>query len=376
MLIAILKKIIKPKWLMLALSLSIMTNALYLIGNKADIFISTIIKNQALSSTEELGLGLQMLFEVMVAYLLFISALALQSRARVIWLILVAGLLYLSINSLFTPHPLHNGAPAFISLILLVLVYKYFDKPLYLSYGFVFISAFIIFALFYGTFGCYFLRSEFHGLNSITDRLYFTIATYSTVGYGDIYPITNTSKLFVISMIIIGLLMFTSGITLIAYTLNHKLKNMLFNFNKGRTAMNNHIVFYGYGVLAKILIHRYQKHNEKFLVICNINDNDQTLTQLREENLVLQSPYPGCSDTLARARVNEAKLIIISFENDADTVFATLNVCEYLAQFPTRPKIIARIFYEENIQKAIKAGADHVIAPHILAADTIDKIEF
>jgi Trk K+ transport system NAD-binding subunit len=51
-----------------------------------------------------------------------------------------------------------------------------------------------------------------------------------------------------------------------------------------------------------------------------------------------------------------------------------MSVHEYLQDFTHKPKILARIYYPENINKAKLAGADEVIAPHLLAADAIQNL--
>jgi voltage-gated potassium channel len=48
---------------------------------------------------------------------------------------------------------------------------------------------------------------------SFTDALYFTIVTISTVGYGDIHPISTAGKLLTIVLIIIGIGMFLTIVT-------------------------------------------------------------------------------------------------------------------------------------------------------------------
>ena len=39
---------------------------------------------------------------------------------------------------------------------------------------------------------------------SVIDSVYFSVTTFTTTGYGDIYPISNSSKIFVASEMIIG----------------------------------------------------------------------------------------------------------------------------------------------------------------------------
>ena len=52
---------------------------------------------------------------------------------------------------------------------------------------------------------------------NISDAVYFTIVTFSTVGYGDIHLITEEAKLFTISIIIVGIGLFATIITIISW---------------------------------------------------------------------------------------------------------------------------------------------------------------
>lgn len=306
-----------------------------------------------------------------LAYMLLVFGIALIGRSRVVWWISIV-LLVLNFTSNIVSHgmPLHLPL-IIITMFILILNFRIFDQQLYLSYGFVFISAFVIFALVYGVFGSYFLRSQFVNLKTLNDAVYFTLVTYSTVGYGDIFPLTAGAKNFVISMIVMGLVMFTSGITLIVYALNNKIRKILFHLNKGKVSMTNHIVFVGYGIFTKILIERYRKSGLEFIVIDSGKNMDTDRQFLQEQDLLLISPYPGNKDTLVRARLEEARIVIVSFEQDSDTIFAIMNVAEFLKEVNPRPRIVARVYYEENISKALAVGADEVVAPHLMAADRI-----
>jgi len=306
-----------------------------------------------------------------LAYMLLVFGIALIGRSRVVWWISIV-LLVLNFTSNIVSHgmPLHLPL-IIITMFILILNFRIFDQQLYLSYGFVFISAFVIFALVYGVFGSYFLRSQFVNLKTLNDAVYFTLVTYSTVGYGDIFPLTAGAKNFVISMIVMGLVMFTSGITLIVYALNNKIRKILFHLNKGKVSMTNHIVFVGYGIFTKILIERYRKSGLEFIVIDSGKNMDTDRQFLQEQDLLLISPYPGNKDTLVRARLEEARIVIVSFEQDSDTIFAIMNVAEFLKEVNPRPRIVARVYYEENISKALAVGADEIVAPHLMAADRI-----
>jgi voltage-gated potassium channel len=331
--------------------------------------------SQVVKNINNLKFDLSLIIEEIAAYILLVLGIALPGRSRSVWVCSIIILLFIFINTLIGVNVSYHTPLILVTMIFLIINYKTFDQQLYLSYGFVFVFAFIIFALIYGTFGSYLLRSQFSNLSSLSDAFYFTIVTFSTVGYGDIYPLTEVSKNFVISMIVMGLVMFTSGVTLIAYSLNSKIKNVLYHLNRGKISMTNHVVFVGYGILAKILIERYRKSGEQYLVIDSGKNMDTDRQLLQEQDKLMISPYPGNKEALIRARVDEAKIVIISFDQDSETVFAVMNVAEFLGEVTPRPKIIARVSYAENIAKAKVAGADEVVAPHLMAADRIMSIE-
>ena len=349
-------------------------NALYMFINSIYPLIAD--NHQISQNLTNLKFDALILLQEGYAYCLLVFGIALPGRSKTIWSLTIITLLTILLSGIWLTHSYHSNVLLIASLLLLLICYRIFTKPLYLSYGFVFAFAFLIFALIYGILGSYVLRNEFHGIRTISDAVYFCIETYSTVGFGDIYPLTAMAKYFVISMILMGLIMFTSGITLVAYLFNNKLRHLLFNINKGKISMTNHVVLLGYGILAKILIEGYKQSGKEFIVIDNSKNMDTDREILQENERLLVSPYPGNRNILIRARISEASLVIINFENDSDTIFAIMNVTEFLNSHPTanKPKILSRIYYEENIAKAKLAGADIVVAPHLLAAAEIKRL--
>lgn len=51
------------------------------------------------------------------------------------------------------------------------------------------------------------------------DAAYFSVATLSTVGYGDLAPVTNAGKIFTICYILVGLGVFVTFVTSLAQAL-------------------------------------------------------------------------------------------------------------------------------------------------------------
>lgn len=78
------------------------------------------------------------------------------------------------------------------------------------------IFAFISFTtlLFYSTYGALYLSEGFNPrIESLMTAFYFSIETMSTVGYGDIVPVSESARLFTISVIISGITVFATSMT-------------------------------------------------------------------------------------------------------------------------------------------------------------------
>ncbi len=317
--------------------------------------------------------NVQIFIQIISVYFSLFVGLLLYGRSKIIWQITMLLLVLIACNNLFF---LSNYGIFWVTIPLLcvLLIFRnIFNQDLFISYQFIFIFGFFIFALFYGIIGTYLFRESFVGVDSILDSLYFTIVTYSTVGYGDVYPKTILAKIFVISMILIGMVVFATSITFIAFNINKHLKNFLNLLNKGKVGMKNHVLIVGYGIFTKILIEYYLKQQKEFLIIDTVKDIDFDRQKLIDEKKLFIAPYIGHKDTLLRVQAELSSLIIISYDSDEATIFGTMNTREYILshKLANPPKIVARILYAENISKAKMAGADVVIAPHVLAAEQI-----
>lgn len=98
---------------------------------------------------------------------------------------------------------------------------------------------------FLGAFAEYQIESPVQGdkINTFGDALWWSIATVTTVGYGDVYPITTTGRivesiLMIVGIAILGWLISTLGESLIESRIS-KIKNQKFDKPRDNICIKN-----------------------------------------------------------------------------------------------------------------------------------------
>jgi len=164
-----------------------------------------------------------------------IIGIGLYKHLRIAWIWSVIFLIIIIIINLFSWKVSHFLYYSMFALISLLLSYKLFNKG-EMKYTQLYVLFSIIFSLAYGVIGTYLLRDGFDNVSNWIDALYYTIVTYSTVGYGDITPISSIAKLYSCTMILIGLSSFATVIsTYIVPAIGSKIKNMQIHLHKNNS---------------------------------------------------------------------------------------------------------------------------------------------
>ncbi len=102
-----------------------------------------------------------------------------------------------------------------------------FLKNLFKNKEFQILLLLIVFILFVGTIFYHYVESW-----TWIDSFYFSVITLATIGYGDMYPTTELSKLFTVIYLFIGIGTLISFIQIIARHTIEEWKNILINNTK------------------------------------------------------------------------------------------------------------------------------------------------
>ncbi|NAT10676.1 hypothetical protein C4E22_03890 [ANME-1 cluster archaeon AG-394-G06] len=197
----------------------------------------------------------------------------------------------------------------------------------------------------------YFERGSIEELN-MGDALYWVLVTITTVGYGDIRPTTLGGR-------IIFVLVALGGIGTIAYVFEQFIafstKNQIkVLFGSGAVKMKRHTIIVGWNAKAEEAIKELRHADEEFLVVGSELDH----AALNAEEIHHISGDPTKSETLNRCNIKEAKTLMLSLEDDSETIMVALAARK---QNPNI-NIIATCETQEHVEMMRGAGIDHIIS--------------
>lgn len=273
------------------------------------------------------------------------------------------------INSLYGQFVIQTFLASIIYMLLLLIFRKDFQRisqrRMTATQTIAWLS--VIFAMAYGIIGSYLLRAQFHGIHNWIDAVYYTLVTYSTLGYGDIVPKTMNAKIFTSSMVIIGVSSFVAALSvLIGPIIENRLKGVL-NIMGHLRKLKGHIIICGYSPMSLYTAEQLLAQGKTCLFVVDSNDLVNTL---RVKGFFAISGDSTDRETLAQANLVNAKTLISTFTNDADNILTVMAADGILQQQPQKKvTIICRIDQKQNINKAKRVGANQVISPAILGGD-------
>ena len=217
------------------------------------------------------------------------------------------------------------------------------------------------------------LRDHADGSISFTDVVYFTMVSVTTVGYGDIVPVTRQARL-VDAMLVTPIRLFIWLIFIgTAYQLVLQRLIEEFRMRRLQARLKDHVVLVGYGhsgrcAAAELVARGFDRG--RILIV----DLDQArLEHAAEQGYVGILGDASREETLRAAMLPSAHALLICTDRDDTNVLITLTARHVSADV----RIVARVEEAENDKLLRQSGASSTVLPSrvggILMADSVES---
>ena len=217
----------------------------------------------------------------------------------------------------------------------------------------------MILSLFVGIYGYMSIENY-----SFSDAFYMAVITISTVGYGEINPLSSDGKIFTSFYIIINLLFFAFLVSTVAkYFFEGELNKIYNTIMKGRevSKLRGHIIVCGFGRNGRRAALELKNSHKKFLII---EKDDHVLERFPDAPKKYSFLIGDATqdEVMLDAGIRRATTIISTLPKDSENVFITLTARELNPDI----QIISRASDEKVEKKLMRAGASHVVMPDAL----------
>jgi voltage-gated potassium channel len=195
---------------------------------------------------------------------------------------------------------------------------------------------------------------------SITDTLYMTVITLTTVGYREVRTFDATGQLWTMVLLITGVgTLFYTAVSSVELVVEGTIRGY-FGRRRMQAAigkLSGHHILCGYGRVGRQVAAEFACDGVPFVVI----DQDPEIAEAcaAEGHLVLLGDASD-DGMLEEAGVRRAKGLVAAVDSDADNVFVVLSA----RKLNPRLNIVARASSDESAAKLEMAGADRTLSPY------------
>lgn len=197
-----------------------------------------------------------------------------------------------------------------------------------------------------------------------------TVITISTVGFGELKPLSQEGRIFVAFFIIYNIFVLAYALSALgAYIFEGELRNILNSYTQTRKikSMKNHIIVCGFGRYGRSVCYELAKDKNQFVVI------DNNYNKVQDAERMGYSAIEGSAmddKILIQAGIRTAAKLVCCLPKGPDNVYITLTAREINPHI----KIIARAEEETDEKKLFIAGANYVVKPNTVSALFIAKL--
>lgn len=204
---------------------------------------------------------------------------------------------------------------------------------------------------------------------SLLDSLYVSAQTVTTVGYGDLTPITRGGRIFSIVLMLTGVGTVLYALTVLAQAVVQSEIVEAFDIRRKTKEMDklkDHYIVCGSGRVGRRIIRNLKRQNLPYVII---EKDERRLVDFERDGSLFLVGDATSEENLLAAGVKRARGLASCLADDAGNVYVVLTA----RGLNTGLHIVARAVEEQAEPTLIRAGASRVVAPTIIGSQSMAR---
>ncbi len=198
------------------------------------------------------------------------------------------------------------------------------------------------------------------------DCLWMVLITISTIGYGEVEPLSAAGR-------VVTVLIISGGLVVVQLTIQRVLglaesgyfrKMRELRFRRIIRHMKNHVILCGYGRIGQEIAEQLQMEGVEILIV-ELDPSRKNAAE--EKGLKVLLADATLDETLNLAGLEQCKSLVVTLPNNASNLYVILSAKSLCPQ----SRLIARAETEEAANKLKLAGASVVVSPYVAAGRTM-----
>lgn len=213
------------------------------------------------------------------------------------------------------------------------------------------------------------LRDQIDGHVSFSDIVYFTMITVTTVGYGDIVPVSTRARL--VDALVVTPIRFAIWFVFLGTAYQLILRHYMegYRMAKLQASLTGHIIVCGFGHTGRSSVNELLARGTKSDQLLVIDRTEECVRMAGAMDVAAFQADATQESVLRDAMIDKAKAVIIAAGRDDSTALILLTARHLNPSI----RIIVSAKEEENVKLFKQGGADAIISPatfggYILAA--------
>ncbi len=198
------------------------------------------------------------------------------------------------------------------------------------------------------------------------DCLWMVLITVSTIGFGEVEPLSASGRVVTFLIIAGGLVVVQLTIQRVIrlFEVGYFRRMKELRFRRILRSMENHVILCGFGRIGQEIAAQLRKEGIKVLIV-EINEKRKALAEETGLNVLLADAT--LDETLILAGIKKCRSLVVTLPSDAATLYVVLSA----RGLNPDCRLIARAESEEAANKLKLAGSSLVVSPYVAAGRTM-----